>query len=63
MLLVDQHGIGERANLLCRLNGVFGQIRLGFKIFERINPWAGVFCAACVLSDGDDLKFLSFNCW
>lgn len=61
MFLVDQHGIGERANFLCCLNGVFRQIGFGFKILERINPGAGVFGAARVLRNGDDLKILVFQ--
>jgi hypothetical protein len=61
MLLVDQHGIGERADLPCRLNGVFRKVGFGFKIFQRIDPRTGIFDAAGVLRDGYDLKIPVFQ--
>jgi hypothetical protein len=61
MLLVDEHGIGQRPDFLCCLDCVFGQIRFGFDVLKRVDPRACVFCAASVLRDGDDLKVLVFQ--
>jgi hypothetical protein len=58
MLLVNQRSVGQRADFPCCLNGAFRQIRPGFEIVERVNPRAGVFCAASILRDGDDFKIL-----
>ena len=61
MLLIDEHGVGQRTDFLCCLDGLFGQIRFGFEILKRVDPRACVFGAARVLGDGDDLKILVFQ--
>jgi hypothetical protein len=61
VLLVDEYGVRERPNFLCRLNCFFRQIRLGFLILQRIDPWAGIFSATGILRRGDDLKILVFQ--
>jgi hypothetical protein len=61
MFLVDEHGIRQRADFLCCLNSFFGQIRFGFEILKRLDPRAGIFYAASVLRDRDDLKVLVFQ--
>jgi hypothetical protein len=61
MLFVNEHGIRERPGVPGCLNGFLGQIGLGRKILQRIDPRAGIFIAAGILGDGDDFKILVFQ--
>lgn len=61
MLLIDKHGIAQRADFLCGLNRVFRQIRLGRNILQRIDPRPSVFGASGILRNRNDFKILVFQ--
>ena len=61
MLFIDEHGVSQRAELLCGLNRLRRQIRLGVDVMQWVNPRPGIFGAAGILSHGDDFKILVFQ--
>ena len=60
MLLIDEHGIRQRANFFRSLKRLFRQIGFGVDVTQWIDPWAGVFGAAGILRYGNDFKILIF---
>jgi hypothetical protein len=61
MLLVDQHSVGQRANFLRGLDGVFGEIGFRLAVPQRIDPRPRVFDSARIFGDGDNLEVLIFE--